>query len=527
MQIDWATNLSMVITAVLAALAGLLGLAILQAKQAPSRSAIFSDANDSTSFLFDGETLIDATPGARAILSLSQGKGAPWSRLLAYLTPRFPDLETRFARLPGEGRMMLATDDSAAQPLMLRAELRGGLTRITLLDPEAESRIPGFDPLTHRAMEAELEQLRSAVALAPLLVWREAANGDVIWANAAYLFTLADRLDPGQDLTWPLPRLFERTATMQGSTGQRQKLEFSNATAPRWYELIGFAEGENRLVYGMPADAAVVAETSLRDFMQTLTKTFAHLPIGLAIFDKQRQLALFNPALLDLSGLQADFLSMRPTLFAFLDAMRNRNMIPEPKDYRGWRRQMTDLEQAASSGLYEETWTLPSGQTYRVIGRPHPNGALALMFEDISTEMSRTRRYRADLELGQSVIDAMDQAIAVFSNSGILVVSNTTYAQLWAHDPAATLNNCTIATLCLHWRENSAPSSFWGDAEAFIATAGAREPLKFDSRLKDGRLVECTFSPLPGGATLVSFKSATPADGNTLAFVTARSQKMG
>ena len=39
------------------------------------------------------------------------------------------------------------------------------------------------------------------------------------------------------------------------------------------------------------------AETALRGFMQTLAKTFAHLPTGLAIFDQHRQLALFNPAL--------------------------------------------------------------------------------------------------------------------------------------------------------------------------------------------------------------------------------------
>lgn len=276
----------------------------------------------------------------------------------------------------------------------------------------------------------------------------------------------------------------------------------------------------------MPADAVVQAESSLRDFMQTLTKTFAHLPIALAIFDKHRQLALFNPALLDLSGLQPDFLSMRPTLFAFLDAMRNRNMIPEPKDYHGWRKQMMELERAAASGLYEETWSLPSGQTYRVIGRPHPNGALALMFEDISNEMSRTRRYRADLELGQSVIDAIDQALAVFSNTGVLVVSNAAYARLWGHDPASTVAESGIANLCDYWRENSAPSQNWAEAEAFASTLDDRQPLGFESRLKDGRLIDCRFTPLPGGATLASFKTATPPEGHGLSFVTARHNRM-
>lgn len=526
MQVDWMLGISIVATSVLAALAGLLALAVLQARTTASQGAIFADAASGTTFLFDGDTLLDATPGARALLSLSPNKGAPWARLLAYLAPRFPGFEARFSHLPGEGRITLATADDAAQPLMLRAELRGGLTRITLIDADEAPRIAGFDPLTHSAMEDELNQLRSTISHAPMLIWREATNGDVIWANAAYLMKATQTLDPGQDLTWPLPRLFDPKAAAQGAAAQRQKLEPRGGGTPGWYDLIGFNEGENRLMFGMPADAVVQAESSLRDFMQTLTKTFAHLPIALAIFDKHRQLALFNPALLDLSGLQPDFLSMRPTLFAFLDAMRNRNMIPEPKDYHGWRKQMMELERAAASGLYEETWSLPSGQTYRVIGRPHPNGALALMFEDISNEMSRTRRYRADLELGQSVIDAIDQALAVFSNTGVLVVSNAAYARLWGHDPSSTVAESGIANLCDYWRENSAPSQNWAEAEAFASTLDDRQPLGFESRLKDGRLIDCRFTPLPGGATLASFKTATPPEGHGLSFVTARHNRM-
>lgn len=434
MQIEWALGFELVAVAVFTTVAGLLALTALTAKT--SAAGVFTEMQDGTSFLFDGEALIDATPGARALLSLGPTRGAPWQRLLAYLAPQFPDFEVRIAGLAGDGRLALASQGSSAQTLLLQAELRGGLTRITLLDPEEQSRTVGPDALSLRAAQTELDQLRDTISQAPFLVWRESAEGEVTWANAAYLSEATLQLEPGQDLSWPLPRLFERTASAQGAAGQRQMLKLPGAAA-RWYDLIGFDDGEGRLLFGLPADAVVQAEGALHEFMQTLTKTFAHLPIGLAIFDRQRQLALFNPALLDLTGLQPDFLALRPTLFAFLDAMRDGNMIPEPKDYRSWRKQMSELEKSATSGLYEETWSLPSGQTYRVIGRPHPNGALALMFEDISTEMSRTRRYRADLELDQAVVDALDEAVAVFSQSGLLVMSNAAYAALWGHDPAA------------------------------------------------------------------------------------------
>lgn len=486
---------------------GLVAFSAMERRARARPSSIFGDQASATVFLFDGEVLIDSTPSAKALLNASQVAGGAWVKVQAYLSSRFPELEAQVARLPAEGSLTIASMPGVGRPMILQAEMKGGLTRLVLLDPENDDMVPGQDLMAVRAMTEELDFLRMTLAKSPSLVWREKANGDVIWANASYMLRLGDMGEAGQELSWPLPRLFEQTANAQGAQGARQKVQLSGGRQA-WYELVSVAEeGGGRLVFAMPADAAVQAEAALRDFMQTLTKTFAHLHVGLAIFDAQRQLQLFNPALLDLTGLPADFLSMRPSLMSVLDAMRDRNMIPEPKDYRGWRRQLIELEKAASSGLYEETWTLPGGQTYRVIGRPHPNGAIALMIEDISGEMLRTRRYRADLELGQSVIDQMSEALAVFSESGQLVISNAAYAQIWGSDPSTSLEEATLWTLCADWRRQSAPNPIWGQLEDFVATRGDRSAWAGQARLIDGRLIDCRFVPLSGGATLTAFRT--------------------
>ena len=80
-------------------------------------------------------------------------------------------------------------------------------------------------------------------------------------------------------------------------------------------------------------------------------------------------------------------------------------MVPEPKDYRSWSNQMNSLEAAAASGHHVGIWSLPGGQTYRVTGRPHPDGAVAFLFEDITSEISLTRQFRADLSLGAEVLE--------------------------------------------------------------------------------------------------------------------------
>lgn len=510
MLTDWVPSMVLVLTCGLIALGSIFLLAALHSSGDRTSTTVFSDRSGGTTFLFDGDMLVDATPAARALIAQG-GTGAPWLRLLAYLAPRFPEVENRLGLLQEVGQIALTEIQPDGSILAVEAELRGGLTRIALHEAETLPEKSNQDLLTQKALRQEVQHLRAAIARTPMLIWRESETGEVIWANARYLAEAAARLEAGRDLTWPLPRLFDgrMTAThvTQGFTSHRHKLAAPNGDG-NWYDLTHEEDGHDRLFYATPCDQTVKAESALRDFTQTLTKTFAHLPTGLAIFDRQRQLALFNPALLDLCNLPPDFLSARPTLFAFLDAMRDRNMIPEPKDYRSWRKQMSELEKAASSGLYEETWNLPSGQTYRVVGRPHPNGALAFMFDDISTEMSRIRRFRADLELGQSVLDAVDQAVAVFSSGGSLVLANSSYAALWDHDPAGNLGQNSLKQICKWWQERSAPSSFWAEAEAFCSTAANCDMLVGEVRLLDGRLIHCELRALPGGATLVKFSTA-------------------
>jgi PAS domain-containing protein len=501
MGLDWFIAATMGLSAVFAAVGAVLILAALQSGSAPRRQGLFDGTDQEVTFLFVERNLMDATAGARAILSFAPQAENDLSRLILTLASRFPELESRLNTLENTGQITLSDKEDAS--LSLLADLRGGITRIVLVN--AQGARHSSDHMAVVAMDQELGLLRTTVSRAPFLIWREDLKGQVVWANAAYAQTMADQIGPDTASVWPIPGLFDQAIQVQGAHGNRFYLKGEGA-AKRWFDIQTVANDQDRISFALPADAVVQAEATLRDFMQTLTKTFAHLPTGLAIFDRQRHLQLFNPALVDLSGLPPDFLSMRPSLFAVLDAMRDRNMIPEPKNYRHWRNQIADMEKAAASGLFEETWSLPAGQTYRVIGRPHPNGALALMFDDISSEVGRSRRYRADLELGQSVIDAMDDAVAVFAQSGLLVMTNAAYADVWDHDPAIAPTAISMEQLSRHWRAQSAPTPLWEDADRFMESAELRDTCSGDIRLLDGRLVSCRFTGLQHGAMLVAFR---------------------
>ncbi len=500
MAVEWSMALGLMLSIFLLAMAGLVLMAAWQSRRPVTAPSIFDHAPQRVAYLFDGDRLVDASPAGRALLPEGEDNRA-WARLIARFGPDFPNLSNHLESLPKIGQLRLSSCPSVSPALVLTAEIVSGLTRLTV-ESGQDGQSNHSDAATAAALQQEVMSQRAVLSRAPVLMWKEATDGSVIWANHAYLIRAVELLPEGEDLSWPLPKLF----AAEHGKGRLPRLKLQMPSGPEWFDLVSMASGEETLCYALAADKAVQAETALREFMQTLTKTFADLPIGLAIFDRSRCLQMFNPALTDLTTLSPELLTSRPTLNAFLDAMRAKAMIPEPRDYRSWRKQLARLEEEATMGLFEETWSLPGGQTYRVIGRPHPNGALAFMFEDISNEMSRTRRYRADVELGQSVIDAVEDAVAVFSQGGQLVMSNHAYAQLWQHDPQVLLSEASVSTLCTWWRDHAAPTLLWDDAIDFVTSSGDRTPWEGEVRLLDGRLVVCRFRPLTGGATLITFR---------------------
>jgi hypothetical protein len=100
----------------------------------------------------------------------------------------------------------------------------------------------------------------------------------------------------------------------------------------------------------------------------------------------------------------------------------------------------------------------------------------------------------------------VEEAFAVFSSAGHLVISNAAYARLWQAPPDMALADETLRTVCAQWRAQCAPSAIWGDLEDFASNTDDRAAWLAELRLLDGRLIDCRFSPLSGGATMAAFR---------------------
>jgi PAS domain-containing protein len=461
-------------------------------------------------FLFSDSVLIDANDRGEALLSSlagstgeATGEGGAWTRLSRYLAAGFPDLGEQLATLSHRRRLDLSASDGSG--LALRAEWIDGTARLTLADTAAEEGAIMLDRLSHRALEEELAILRRVSDRSPILTWRENAQGQVIWANGAYLHQLVEA-GFGGAVSWPLPTLF---AT--GEAGQTQRAALTLPGGRQlWFDLRREADEKGQIVFALPADAAHQAERTKRSFIQTLTKTFSTLPIGLAVFDRHRRLQLFNPALTDLTGLEPEFLLSRPGMEGFLNRMRGKRVLPEPRDYANWARRLTEAESGNEGSDFEETWSLPSGQTFRVSIRPHPDGALAFMIEDISSEVYLSRNFRAELETGQAVLNLLDAAIGVFAANGQMVLTNAAFSKLWGLAGEDTLAVVTLREALDSWKRHCVETEIWSDLSALSQPRLGRATLQGEIQLRDGRAFKLHARRASNSTLLCAFEPITP-----------------
>lgn len=456
-------------------------------------------------FLLRDGAVVDTNFGASRLLDATGGPTSGIEKLRLFLSHHFDDADLLITSASSAGDI---SDVSRDGHLQITRETAGDTVRLRLC--YANSSQPRLDDVhSIRALESELTMLRANTSAAPFLLWRQNQAGEITWVNRAYLDTVHKYCEPGSDLVWPLPRLFPSLQPLVDATDgepQRIAVHGKGLTEDAWYDCHITSIGKDILCTAIPADEAVRAENRRREFTQTITKTFAELAIGLAIFDRSRRLVLFNPALLDLTNLPTDFLTSRPSMVSFLDHLRENRVMPEPRDYRSWRTAIAELEAAAADGTYSETWSLPDGQTYHVTGRPHPDGAVALLFEDISAEMSLTRRFRAELEQSQSVLDAVTDAVALFSPAGQLILMNDAYRALWQTDPDGELGLIDLTEATRRWHALSAPTPVWGDFREFAQMPQDREEWTATVQLLDGRSVHCRFIPQKAGATMAVFQ---------------------
>lgn len=341
------------------------------------------------------------------------------------------------------------------------------------------------------AAEDEARQLASLLNALPGPVWQRDATGVLIWANRCFHglssadIAALDAAAPG-DLVRPTSaqmQVFERGGgPLEGGQG---------AESPQ---------------FALPADRLFETQNALKRFVETLTQTFAHLPIGLAIFDADRRLGVFNPALSDLLRLDPAWLAARPRFRGVMEKLRDTGHMSQGADFQSWLEQLQAIEQGAATTGYTDTWVLPGGGALRVTGRPHIDGALAFVFEDMTHISQAETRHRSEIALGQAILDHMSESIAVFDTTGALLFANQSFDRLWQLETTTTLAGPAIHALIKQWQRYGGTAQDWARLASQVSGNDTRQGGQMLLNHPDAGALLCLWHTMPEGSTLVYFK---------------------
>ncbi len=271
-------------------------------------------------------------------------------------------------------------------------------------------------------------------------------------------------------------------------------------------------------LFELEAEVTAAKET-LKRFTETLSTTFAHLSGGLAIFDADKSLYLFNPALSDLLDLDPVWLARRPSIADFISMLREKRRLPEKKNFLEWRRLLTDLKDTGQHKSYDDEWILPDGRVFRVTGQPHPRGAVTFLFEDISAQVTIERQHRLEVSLNQSILNGLSDAVAVIDVSGQVKFTNTALSNLFGAEFCETLISCGISKPPENKLMVTDATDFWPKLKTYVAAPKRLASWMQHLATQDGTKILADVSSLPDGSTLVVFKAGSKTVGEGLPII--------
>lgn len=389
------------------------------------------------------------------------------------------------------------TETVDGRALRIIGEARGAAAGLFIVDQTELRRRADRLEADRDAAERLADRLAAGFEARDELVWVAGPSGAPIWRSK--------RFDAAPDA------LRQRLLSSRPA-GRRARLKSEDGAAPVYDMLRCELPNDETLYVASETPAQQAEDAAFARFVNTMSETFAHLKVGLMIFDQDRRLILFNPATVKLFAAEISFLARRPSLKALLDDMREARTIPDQTDYAAWRDKLLARLSTEGGSTLDEQWHLADGRTIHVVARPHPTGGLAVTAEDITESVALKRSNAAERAVLLATTEFLDEGLVVFGPDGLARQVNESFRGMWGLDlpPDGALRH--IAEISEHCARITADQGFWPQVAASVTGGPERRSFKLKLPLTDGRVLYARYSPMPDGSSLLVFADVSASE---------------
>jgi len=364
----------------------------------------------------------------------------------------------------------------------------------------------------HRQLASDIRTSRQLLDALPMPVWVRSSDGRLEWANGAYARAVEAK-SPADAVERQLELLESRQRVAAGLV-----LEAGKPFIERMPLIVG---GERRPhdVIILPLDGAATAvamdvtavEIARGDRDReaaAFDRTLRRVATPLAIFGPDQCLTFFNDAYAKIWQLDPSWLATGPTDSQILDRLRQTSRLPAVVDYRQWKAKL--LACYESGAEHEDWWHLPDGQIIHVFAEQRPDGGVTYLYDDATERFALESRYNALIDVQRETLDSLKEAVAVLGTDGRLKLFNTAFVSIWKLARSGLSEAPHIDEIIRQARVLHDDAECWARiSDAVTSILDKREALEGQMVRHDQSVIDFAVTPLPDGATLVTFADVT------------------
>ena len=461
----------------------------------------------------------DNRPQISGDISLVMSQEGSPQRILAFGTwlPPEPALQMDHAvdalRDKGEA-FLLNLSTSAGRAIEAMGRAIGGQAIVRIRELGGLRRELAESNLRYKTLQEETELLRDFAAAAPWPIWAKSLEGNLRYANAAYVRategkSVSDALQRNLELLESDQRS-ELTRALNDNASYAARLPIVVSGERRIYDVQALKLSGGSAGIAIDASEAAALRAAIARMVEAHRRTLDQLSSGVAVFDADRRLTFYNESYRRLWGLDQAFLDSNPDDSSVLDRLRANRKLPEQPDFRAWKAKLHEAYRAVESETY--TWFLPDGRAISVVTTPNLEGGVTYLFDNVTESLDLARRYDRLTRVQRETLDNLGEAVAVFGSNGRAELFNPPFAKMWKLPADALQGEPHIEQVEALCRPLFDDALTWRTLREQITAIENRAQVALKLERKDGSVLNCMTIPLPDGKTLLAFQDITDTE---------------
>ena len=251
------------------------------------------------------------------------------------------------------------------------------------------------------------------------------------------------------------------------------------------------------------------ARFELAQHIESQRELADRMTAGVVQFDADRTLSFFNQPFAVMAQLEPEWLNEKPEFDRLLERMRENARLPEVRDFPAWKAERREWF-ISTDEVISEDWILASGDHWRIVAQPLPDGGVRMIVEDRTEQVRLASARDTLLRVRTATFDNLFEAISVFASDGRLYLWNKRFSEVWELDEQWLSEHPRVDELVPAMaRRLVNPTAAAQVREMVRSTTSGRRSGTGRVSMTDGRHFEFAAVPLPDGNALFTMIDVT------------------